>query len=43
MTKRKLGVEPWIDPTAMVRESTLGAWTAVGARTTIAESSLGDY
>lgn len=43
MTKRQLGVEPWIDPTAMVRESTLGAWTAVGARTTIAESSLGDY
>jgi phosphonate metabolism protein (transferase hexapeptide repeat family) len=43
MTKKKLGVEPWIDPTANVRDSTLGAWTAVGARTSISESTLGDY
>lgn len=34
---------PRIDPTARVRESTLGAWTAVGARTTIAETTFGDY
>jgi phosphonate metabolism protein (transferase hexapeptide repeat family) len=26
-----------------VRDSTLGAWTAVGARTTIAETTMGDY
>jgi phosphonate metabolism protein (transferase hexapeptide repeat family) len=43
MSQKKLGLEPWIDPTATVRESTLGAWTAVGARTTVAESTMGDY
>jgi hypothetical protein len=31
---KRLGLEAWIDPTATVRDSTLGAWTAVGARTT---------
>lgn len=35
--------EPRVDPTASIRDSTLGAWTAVGARTSIAESTLGDY
>ena len=35
--------QPRIDPTALVKESTLGAWTAVGARTQIQESILGDY
>jgi phosphonate metabolism protein (transferase hexapeptide repeat family) len=34
---------PRIDPTATVTGTILGAWTAVGARTSIAESSLGDY
>ena len=43
MTKKQLGIEPWIDPTAHVRDSQLGAWTAVGARTTVAESTMGDY
>jgi len=38
-----LSEEPAIHPTAHVRESRLGAWTAVGARTTIAESTMGDY
>jgi len=38
-----LSIEPAIHPTANVRESSLGAWTAVGARTTIAESSMDDY
>lgn len=38
-----MSAEPRIDPSASVRDSTLGAWTAVGARTSIAESSLGDY
>jgi phosphonate metabolism protein (transferase hexapeptide repeat family) len=37
------GSEPRVDPTATVRDSTLGAWTAIGARTSIAESTLGDY
>lgn len=43
MSKKTLTKEPWIDPTARVHESTLGAWTAVGARTTISESVMGDY
>jgi len=34
---------PLIDPTAMISDTTFGAWTTVGARTSIAESSLGDY
>jgi phosphonate metabolism protein (transferase hexapeptide repeat family) len=38
-----LAERPQIDATADVRDSELGAWTAVGPRTTIAESTLGDY
>ena len=38
-----LSEEPAIHPTANVRDSQLGPWTAVGARTTIAESSMGAY
>lgn len=34
---------PAIDPTARVRDSVLGGWTAVGARTTVVESTMGDY
>ena len=40
---KKLGLEPLIDPTATVRDSRLGRYTEVGARTTVAESSLDDY
>lgn len=32
-----------IHPHARVRDSVLGAWTEVGARTSVAESRLGDY
>src|SRR5215468_10265056 len=38
-----LSEQPRIDPTAHVRLSTLGAWTSVGARTTMAETFFGDY
>jgi hypothetical protein len=38
-----LSGEPRIDPTATIQGSTLGAWTVVGARSSIAESCLGDY
>ena len=38
-----LSEEPAIHPTANVRHSTLGAWTAVGARTNINETAMGDY
>jgi phosphonate metabolism protein (transferase hexapeptide repeat family) len=41
--KQRLGPEPFIHATASVRDSTLGAWTEVGARTTLAEVELGDY
>jgi phosphonate metabolism protein (transferase hexapeptide repeat family) len=38
-----LSERPQIHATASVVDSQLGAWTSVGARTTIAESTLGDY
>lgn len=38
-----LSEEPTVHPTARVKDSRLGAWTAVGARTSISESSMGDY
>jgi hypothetical protein len=43
LKRPELSEEPAIHPTANVRESRLGPWTAVGARTTIAESSMGAY
>lgn len=43
MAGRKLGLEPLIDPTAKVRQATLGRYTEIGARTSFAESSMGDY
>ncbi len=32
-----------IDPTAMVKDTVLGRWTAIGARTSIQETIFGDY
>ncbi len=43
MAGKMLSVEPTIDPTASVRESNLGAYTEVGARTTLLEVAMGDY
>ncbi len=40
---KRLGREPFIDPTAQVRDSRFGAYCEVGARTKVAESSFGDY
>jgi len=40
---KKLGEQPLIDPTAQVRDSRLGRYTEVGARTRLLESALGDY
>jgi len=42
MTK-KLGIVPFIDPTAEVTRSTLGRYTEVGERTRLLEVELGDY
>lgn len=38
-----LSLEPWVDPAAEVSDSTLGAFTAVHARTQMRDTSLGDY
>ena len=40
---KSLGVEPSVDPTARVRDVRFGEYCEVGARTRIAESSIGDY
>jgi phosphonate metabolism protein (transferase hexapeptide repeat family) len=42
MTKT-LGLFPLIDPTAQVRDSRLGRFTEVGARTKVAETDMDDY
>lgn len=39
----KLGIEPFIDPTADVVRCRLGRYTEVGARTQLLEVELGDY
>jgi phosphonate metabolism protein (transferase hexapeptide repeat family) len=38
-----LGEQPWIDETARVYQSEIGAWTWIGPGTSIVESSFGDY
>lgn len=38
-----LGVEPVVHPEARVRDSRLGRYTEVGARTLLLETQLGDY
>jgi phosphonate metabolism protein (transferase hexapeptide repeat family) len=43
MAGKVLSVEPTIDATASVRESSLGAYTEVGARTILLDVTMGDY
>jgi hypothetical protein len=38
-----LSPQPAIHPTAVIADSTLGAWTEIGARTEIISSAIGDY
>ncbi len=40
---KKLGNAPYIHPTASVENAYLHGWTEVGARSSIIESTLGDY
>ncbi|MCX7931912.1 MAG: chloramphenicol acetyltransferase [Rhodovarius sp.] len=40
---KHLGPEPFIHPTARVRDCRLGAYTEVGERTRLAETEMGDY
>jgi len=39
----KLSPEPTIHSTAIITDSTLGAWTEIGAQTEIISSTVGDY
>jgi phosphonate metabolism protein (transferase hexapeptide repeat family) len=40
---KRLGLDPYIDSTATVRKSTLGIYTSVGPRTSMGETTFGDY
>jgi phosphonate metabolism protein (transferase hexapeptide repeat family) len=39
----ELSEEPYIHPTCVIKNSTLGAYTSLAAHTTLVESSFGDY
>jgi phosphonate metabolism protein (transferase hexapeptide repeat family) len=43
MAQKKLSSMPSVHETAQVRDSELGAWTEVGARTSVIETEMGDY
>jgi phosphonate metabolism protein (transferase hexapeptide repeat family) len=43
MAGEVLSIDPTIDPSATVKDATLGAYTEVGARTTLIEVEMGDY
>ena len=43
MAAKNLGLKPAIDPTALVHDSQLGAYTEIGARTKVVETTMGDY
>jgi phosphonate metabolism protein (transferase hexapeptide repeat family) len=43
LRRKKLGARPLIHETAVVRQSTFGKFCKIGARTTVIESTFGDY
>lgn len=43
MGSKQLSPMPTVHQTATVRDSELGSWTEVGARTSVIESEMGDY
>jgi phosphonate metabolism protein (transferase hexapeptide repeat family) len=43
MAGKQLSIQPTVDPTASVRDSKLGAYTEVGARTILLEVTMDDY
>lgn len=43
MTQKNLSTDPSIDPTAQLKDATLGAYCEVGARTKLLEVAMGDY
>lgn len=40
---RSLGEEPTIHPSCHIRNSSIGAWTALGAHTHLVDATFGDY
>ena len=43
MAAKMLSVEPLVDPTASLKETRLGAYCEVGARTILLDVQMGDY
>jgi phosphonate metabolism protein (transferase hexapeptide repeat family) len=43
MSGKVLSLEPFLDPSAVLQDSTLGIYCEVGARTILHEVSMGDY
>jgi phosphonate metabolism protein (transferase hexapeptide repeat family) len=43
MAEKEFGLAPMIDPTAKLRETEIGAYCEVGARTVLLEVTMGDY
>jgi phosphonate metabolism protein (transferase hexapeptide repeat family) len=43
MATKTLSIEPLVDPTASLRETRLGAYCEVGARTILLDVEMGDY
>ena len=43
LRRKRLGARPLVHDSAVVRQSTFGKFCKVGARTTVIESSFGDY
>ena len=43
MAGKMLSIEPTVDPTAKLHDSSLGAYCEVGARTILQEVTMGDY
>ena len=43
MAGKTLSVEPLIDPTAKLQETSLGAYCEVGARSILLDVEMGDY
>ena len=41
--ERMLREEPYIHPSCIIRDSTIGPWAALGANTWLVESTFGDY
>jgi len=41
--ERTLGEEPYIHPSCIIRDSSIGTWAALGPNTWLVESTFGDY